>query len=67
MGHSFSDIKDLHGVRFKASPCPAGDFTRDQRRCTPSGTGAGRGRGPSHRHLSHPGGDNKMILAPGRT
>lgn len=36
MGHSFRDIKGLPGVRFKASCCPAGDFTGDQRRRTPS-------------------------------
>lgn len=35
MGHSFRDIKGLRGVRFKASPCPAGDFPWDQETCTP--------------------------------
>lgn len=46
MGQSFRDIKDLHGVRFKASPCPAGDFTWDQRRCTPSAQVQGRAGAP---------------------
>lgn len=47
MGHSFRDIKDLHGVRFKASHCPAGlPLGSEEVHALSPSTGGGRGRAP---------------------
>ena len=66
MGHSFRDTKDLCWIRFKASHCLAWDIIWDQKRgwvrSTPNPQVGGGGGAPTPGHLSHPGGDHRIIL-----